>query len=61
MHDDNLKPTQAPQRHIDLAAQLSETHGKQIHPDVLVNPTCPISHELRELQDARHKDMRRIK
>lgn len=47
--------TKAPPRHIELAQKLGTQRGQPVHPDVLVEPLCPVSQELRVAQEERMK------
>lgn len=47
--------TQAPVEHLELAAAIGHQSGQPVHPDILVQPTCPISRKLREGQEQRQQ------
>ena len=47
--------TSAPAAHIELAEKLGTQRGQRVHPDVLVEPACPVSQQLRAAQEERMK------
>ncbi len=51
----NRKTTRAPADHIALAQQIGTQKGKPVHPDILVEPTCSASIDLRKRQEERRR------